>query len=61
MTRKELRDALSLGNREHFRTAYLVPALEAGVIETRPDKPNGQNRYRLTAAGRGVRRPHGAK
>ena len=35
------------------------PALEAGVIEmTRPDKPNSQNQhYRLTAAGRDVRRP----
>jgi len=41
MTRRELQNALGLKNDEHFRKAYLLPALEAGVIEmTIPDKPN---------------------
>lgn len=45
---------LSLADREHFRKAYLAPALEAGMIEmTQPDKPNSRSqRYRLTVTGR---------
>ena len=37
----------------HFRRAWLVPALEAGLIEmTIPDRPrSSQQRYRLTTAG----------
>ena len=53
MTRQALQDALGLTNREHFRKAYLAPALEQGLVEmTQPDKPNSRSqRYRLTALG----------
>ncbi len=53
MTRHGLRSALGLKNDEHFRKAYLVPALQAGLIEmTVPDKPRSRNqRYRLTPEG----------
>jgi Fic family protein len=53
MTRQALRSALGLKDDEHFRKAYLVPALEAGLIEmTIPGKPrSSRQRYRLTAAG----------
>jgi ATP-dependent DNA helicase RecG len=49
MTRRELQTALKLKNDEHFRKAYLLPALAAGVIEmTIPDKPNSRlQKYRL--------------
>ena len=38
---------------DHFRKAYLLPALQARLIEmTIPDKPRSRNqRYRLTPAG----------
>jgi ATP-dependent DNA helicase RecG len=54
MTRQAMQDALGLANREHFRKAYLAPALELGVIEmTVPNKPNSRSqRYRLTALGK---------
>lgn len=57
LTRGELQEALGFTHREHFRKAYLVPALEAGVIEmTQPDKPNSRTqRYRLTELGRRVK------
>jgi ATP-dependent DNA helicase RecG len=53
VSRQALQSALGLTNRDHFRKAYLLPALEAGLIEmTQPDKPNSRNqRYRLTSAG----------
>lgn len=43
-------------NRTKFRNQVLRPLLEAGWIEmTVPDKPRSRNqRYRTTAAGRGV-------
>ena len=54
MSGKELQDALSLQHREHFRLKYLLPALEAGLVEmTIPDKPrSSKQRYRLTDMGR---------
>ncbi|NLD93184.1 MAG: hypothetical protein GX639_11015 [Fibrobacter sp.] len=54
MKRKEIQSALKLKNDEHFRLAYLTPALSDGVIEmTQPDSPNSPTqRYRLTAKGR---------
>ena len=54
MTARQVRDALNLADREHFRTGYLLPALQAGLIEmTIPDKPRSRlQRYRLTTAGR---------
>jgi ATP-dependent DNA helicase RecG len=53
-TRSALQEALGLKHTPHFRQAYLLPALEGGLIEmTLPDKPNSRNqRYRLTAKGR---------
>jgi ATP-dependent DNA helicase RecG len=53
MTRQAIQDVLGLTNREHFRQAYLSPALEQGLIQmTLPDKPNSRSqRYRLTALG----------
>ena len=56
MGRNELQAALKLVNRSHFTTAYLKPALEAGLIEmTLPDKPTSRNqRYRRTAAGQAL-------
>lgn len=54
MTRQLLREALRLRDDEHFRRAYLIPALEAGLIEmTIPEKPrSSRQKYRLTARGR---------
>jgi ATP-dependent DNA helicase RecG len=54
MKRKEMQNALSLKNDDHFRLAYLLPALAEGVIEmTQPDSPKSPTqRYRLTAKGR---------
>jgi ATP-dependent DNA helicase RecG len=56
MTRKELQKKLELRNDEHFRKAYIVPALEDGLIEyTIPDKPNSRlQKYRLTEKGKKV-------
>ena len=54
ISRKELMEKLGLRHEDHFRKAYLVPALEAGLIErTVPDKPRSRlQRYRLTAKGK---------
>jgi Fic family protein len=56
MTRQQLKEALGLKDDEHFRKAYLLPALEAGLIEmTIPDKPrSSKQKYRLTDMGRQV-------
>ena len=53
MSRAELQAALKLENRAHLATAYLRPALKAGLVEmTVPEKPNSPNqRYRRTATG----------
>ena len=52
--KQELRNLLNLKNDEHFRKAYLVPAIEKGLIEkTIPDKPtSSKQKYRLTEKGR---------
>ena len=54
VTRQHLQEALGLKHEDHFRSAYLQPALRAGMIEmTIPDKPRSRSqRYRLTPAGR---------
>jgi ATP-dependent DNA helicase RecG len=54
MSRQQIQSVLDLKGEEHFRTAYLKPALKMAVVEmTRPDKPRSSNqRYRLTALGR---------
>lgn len=53
MSRQQIQVMLELKSEEHFRNAYLKPALEAGVIEmTLPDKPrSSKQRYRLTETG----------
>jgi len=50
MTRQQLKEALRLKDDEHFRKAYLLPALDAGLIKmTIPDKPrSSKQKYRLT-------------
>ena len=54
MKRQEMQASLGLKHEEHFREAYLVPALSAGLIEmTIPDKPTSRlQKYRLTDKGR---------
>ena len=56
MTRQQLKEALGLKDDEHFRKAYLLPALDADLIEmTIPDKPrSSKQKYRLTDKGRQV-------
>jgi ATP-dependent DNA helicase RecG len=53
-SRQELQHSLALRNNEHFRKAYLMPALVSGLLEmTIPDKPNSRlQKYRLTQKGR---------
>ncbi|MFH1627124.1 MAG: Fic family protein, partial [Pseudomonadota bacterium] len=53
-SRKELQEMLSLKNADHFRKAYLLSAIEAGLVEmTLPDKPKSRlQKYRLTHKGR---------
>jgi hypothetical protein len=55
-TRDELQVAAGIALREHFRKQYLLPLLEAGLIEmTIPDKPrSSKQQYRTTSAGRAV-------
>ncbi|OEU47140.1 MAG: transcriptional regulator [Desulfobacterales bacterium S3730MH5] len=54
MKRVEIQQALGLKHEEHFRKAYLLPALDAGFIEmTIPDKPKSRlQKYRVTPKGR---------
>jgi Fic family protein len=63
MTRQQLKEALGLKDDEHFRKAYLLPALEAGLVEmTVPDKPrSSKQKYRLTNKGRQVMAQHGGE
>ena len=53
MTRQDIQEALGLKHRDHFNQAYLLPTLQAGLIEmTIPDKPrSSKQRYRLTPTG----------
>jgi ATP-dependent DNA helicase RecG len=53
-SRQELQTALSLRDADHFRIAYLQPAIASKYIErTVPDKPNSRlQKYRLTSKGR---------
>lgn len=57
-SRQALQQLLGLKDGEHFRKAYLQPALAAGVIEmTLPDKPTSRlQRYRLTPQGKRLRK-----
>jgi ATP-dependent DNA helicase RecG len=62
MKRQEIQAALGLKHEDHFRQAYLVPALKAGLIEmTVPGKPrSSKQKYRLTDKGRKVLKRTGA-
>ena len=53
-SRKEFQEDLGVKDVEHFRKAYLLPALESGFIErTIPDKPrSSKQKYRLTEKGK---------
>jgi len=48
-SRAELQEMLRFKDAEHFRKAYLLPAINAGLVEmTRPDKPKSRlQRYGL--------------
>jgi ATP-dependent DNA helicase RecG len=56
MKRREIQEALGLRHEEHFREAYLLPALKLGGVEmTLPSKPrSSKQRYRITPLGEGV-------
>jgi ATP-dependent DNA helicase RecG len=53
MSRLELQTSMGLKNADHFRKAYILPAMAAGVLEmTLPERPNSRlQRYRLTNKG----------
>ena len=57
-SRKELQEMLSLKNADHFRKAYLLPAINAGLVEmTLPDKPKSRlQRYRFTESGQALQK-----
>ena len=63
MSRQQIQDAINLKHEDHFRTAYLTPALVAGMVEmTLPERPrSSKQRYRLTEIGRLWLRAHGDK
>lgn len=50
----QLMQELNIHHKRHFRTAYLLPAIEQGLVEmTIPDKPTSRNqKYRLTVLGK---------
>ncbi len=52
-SRETLMKRLELKDAKHFRRHYLVPALEAGLVEmTQPDSPRSPTqKYRLTVEG----------
>jgi ATP-dependent DNA helicase RecG len=56
MTRAELQSSLKFKNDDHFRKAYILPALQEGLIEmTIPDKPRSRKqRYRITEKGKRI-------
>ena len=56
LSRRELQSRLTLKDDEHFRKAYLLPAIAAHCIEmTLPDKPqSSRQRYRLTHLGKSM-------
>ncbi len=55
--RDELMRKNSVSHREYFRSSYLKPAIEKGLIElTIPNKPKSKNqKYRLTSLGQKLR------
>ena len=57
MRRREIQEALGLKHEDHFRDAYLLPAMALGAVEmTQPDKPrSSKQRHRLTEQGEALR------
>jgi len=57
-SREELQELFRLKNAEHFRKAYLLPAINAGLVQmTLPDKPKSQlQNYRLTETGQALQK-----
>lgn len=57
MARRELQAILKLKDDEHFRSAYLKPAIEQDLISlTIPEKPSSsKQKYRLTKKGQSLR------
>ncbi|MEA1947995.1 MAG: hypothetical protein U9N83_11925 [Thermodesulfobacteriota bacterium] len=57
-SRKELQELLRLKNAEHFFKAYLLLAINAGLMEmTLPDKPKSRlQKYRLTETGQALQK-----
>lgn len=53
LSRAALQQALGLKDEKHFRKAYLLPALDSGLVEmTRPETPRSSKQcYRLTTLG----------
>ncbi len=60
MKRRDMQTALGLKHEDHFREAYLLPALKLGGIEmTLPDKPrSSKQRYRITPRGEEILKQH---
>ncbi len=56
LSRQKLQTRVGIHHDEHFRLAYVLPALNAGLVEmTVPDKPHSRlQKYRLTEKGRTV-------
>ena len=56
LPRQALQSRVGIKHDEHFRLAYMRPALDAALIEmTIPDKPRSRlQKYRLTAKGRAL-------
>ena len=59
LRREELQERLDITERNYFRTAFLAPAMEAGLLEmTDPGSPRSrQQRYRLTPLGMQLKNP----
>ena len=57
MPRSKIQSRMSLKDEDHFRNAYLLPALKAGLVEmTSPNTPNHpKQRYRLTPKGKALK------
>ena len=57
MSRNEIQEILGLKDIKYFRKAYILPALDGGLIEmTIPDRPKSRlQKYRLTEKGREIK------
>lgn len=56
LVREDLQAKVGLSDRKHFRTDYLRPALDAGLIEmTIPERPtSSKQKYRITTKGKAI-------